>query len=82
MRDFLGVKVVEGRKQLMHNIGSYILTQVLLIDNVLKQLTTLAVLQHQKADLIPLPYLVQLYDIWMVQCLKYFHFIHKCLQIF
>lgn len=55
---------------------------MLLVYNVLKKLSSLAipieckhnfkvVLNDKKADLIPLPYLIEFYDVWMVLYISY-----------
>ena len=68
MGDLLAVQVVERREQLLHDKGSHFFRKIFLVDDVVKQFTTLAVLKYKEADLVPLPDLVQLNDVWMILC--------------
>jgi hypothetical protein len=66
MRNVHAVNVDEGREQLLHDHGCLSLGQVLLVDDVLEKLATLAVLEHQETDVVPLPDFLQLDDVWVI----------------
>lgn len=66
----------------MHDIRGMFFRQVFLLDDVMEKLSTLAVLQYQETDIVPLPNFVKLDDIWMIECLQYFDFINEGLKIF
>ena len=76
------MQILQCRKYLFHNICCNFFREILLVNNKLKKLSSITIFKHQKTYFIPLPYLIQLDNVWVIQCLQYFYFIHKCLKIF
>ena len=64
--DALLVQVHQRAEQLLHDCGGLPLIEVLLVENVVEELAACAVLEHQEADTLPLPHLVQLDNVRMV----------------
>ena len=62
----LAVEVDECREQLLHDARGFVLRKVLALQNVMEQLSTGAVLEHEEADFVPLPHLAQLDDVGVV----------------
>ena len=62
----LAVEVDECREQLLHDARGFVLRKVLAFKNVVEQLSTGAVLEHEEADFVPLPHLAQLDDVRVV----------------
>lgn len=60
------MEIPECRKELLHDLGSLSLIQVLVLDDVVEELAALTVLDNQEAHLVPLPYLKELDDVRMV----------------
>jgi hypothetical protein len=60
------MEIPECRKELLHDLGSLCLIQVLVLDDVVEELAALTVLDNQEAHLVPLPYLKELDDVRMV----------------
>lgn len=81
VRYLLRVQVLQRLEKLPHDERSDVLCEVLLINDELEELSTLAILQHEEAYFIPLPDLVQLDDVGVIKRLQDLHFIHKCLQV-
>lgn len=80
--NLLGMKVFEGGKELLHDEGSHILRQVPLLNDVVEQFSSLAIFQNEEAHVVPLPNLVQLYDVWVVQYMQNVNLIDEGLKIF
>lgn len=70
MRNVVFVEVHERAEQLFHDEGGLLLREVLLLQDVVEQLTAATVLQHQEADVAPLPDLVQLDYVRVVLCTR------------
>lgn len=81
MRNLPLMQVVERREKLPHDRCGHVLSQELLVDDVLEEFAALAVLEYQEADFHPVPDLVQFDDVWMVETLQDFHLVHERLQI-
>lgn len=67
MTDLLVVKVGQRREQLVHDLGSLALGQMLTLKNEVEEFATFAVLENKEADIVPFPDFVQLDYIWMIQ---------------
>ena len=65
-----------------HDVGGLVLAEELVVDDVLEQFAAVAVLEDEEADVVPLPDLVQLDDVRVVQLLQNDDFVNECLQIF
>lgn len=58
MRDVVVVEVHEGAQQLLHDQRGLALSQVFSFQDKVEKLAAAAVLQHQKAHVVPLPNLM------------------------
>ena len=82
VRNALVMKVLKCQEKLIHNIRSLVFTKEFVLNDILEELTSFAVLENQEADVHPVPDLVQFDDVRMVKVLQDLDFVHESLQIF
>lgn len=66
VRNLSLMQILECRKYLFHNICCNFFRKILFINNKLKELSSIAIFKHQKTYFIPFPYLIQLYNVWVI----------------
>lgn len=76
------MQVLQCQEKLIHYEGCLVLSQKFVVDDVLEQLTSFAVLENQEANFVPFPNFVELDDIGMIQLLEDGDFVNKSLKIF
>lgn len=82
MRNALSVEVLQSLEKLVHDISCFVFAEELIINDILEKLSTFAVLEDEEANLIPLPNLEKLDNVWMVQFLQNSNFVNESLKIF
>lgn len=81
MWNILVVQVLECLEKLVHDVGSLVLAEELIVNDVLEKLAAVAVFEYEEADVVPLPDLVELDDVRVVQLLQDLYFINESLQV-
>ena len=82
MNDVILMAVVNTLQNLFEDIGSVLLIEELLFDDLLKQLTTLTQFRNEVYILFILEVLVQFQNLWMVKGLHNFDFTNKSVPVF
>ena len=60
------MQVIECSEDLLHYEGSNVLRQKLLVDDVMEQFSTFAILKNEETDFVPFPDFVEFDDVGMV----------------
>ena len=60
------MQVIECSEDLLHYEGSNVLRQKLLVDDVMEQFSTFAILKNEETDFVPFPDFVKFDDVGVV----------------